>query len=114
MTASYIHAGVFVPLLNVTEDIGNVSFPSSSNSAMKLIYWDENARASELVVSSGDDTRPQNRSDSNEAADKDALTKPGKETEVKVKKRKTESKEAEKLKKVYSFRPPHTKSTDRL
>ena len=112
MTANYIHAGVFVPLLNVTEDAEKFSFPSSNNSSMKLIYWDENARASELVVTSGGDAGQQNQQDSNEAADKDALSKTGRETEVKAKKRKADSKEAEKLKKVHSFRLFYITHTD--
>ena len=48
---SYIHAGVFVPALNTTPATERYTFSPLSNPSVKLQYWDENAYATELVVS---------------------------------------------------------------
>lgn len=46
---SYIHAGVFVPVLDVlTEETARFTFSPLSNSAVNLTYWDATAYASEL------------------------------------------------------------------
>ena len=48
---SYIHAGVFVPVLNAMgPDSDRFTFSPLSNTATKLMYWDEAAYASELVT----------------------------------------------------------------
>jgi RNA-binding protein 5/10 len=52
---SYIHAGVFVPVLSLLGDeYMKFTFSPLSNTAVKLMYWDEAAYASELVVASVD------------------------------------------------------------
>lgn len=51
---TYIHAGVFVPVLNATASTLRFTFSPLSNSAMKLAYWDEDAYVTELVVSAAD------------------------------------------------------------
>ncbi|KAL1973822.1 hypothetical protein VTN31DRAFT_5382 [Thermomyces dupontii] len=77
--ASYIHAGVFVPVLNPTPSTVRFTFSPLNNPDMKLQYWDEEGYVTELVVSREDlDKKPKTES------------KTGKETE-KTKKRKTES-----------------------
>lgn len=48
---SYIHAGVFVPVLNPSPDIERFTFSPIGNPAMKLAYWDEDAYVTELAVS---------------------------------------------------------------
>lgn len=49
---SYIHAGVFVPVLNPTSNTDRrFTFSPLGNPAMKLQYWDETAYVSELAVS---------------------------------------------------------------
>ncbi len=48
---SYIHAGVFVPVLNPTPDIRRFTFSPMGNPAMKLAYWDEAAYVTEVAVS---------------------------------------------------------------
>ena len=105
----YIHAGVFVPVFHATESKEKYTFSPYGNSSTKLAYWDEEAWVSELTVSS---TTPQETVISNEsqtrsasdraaaAAEKEGLVKPGKETESKAKKRKVESSDASKAKKV--------------
>lgn len=46
---SYIHAGVFVPVLDVlNEETARCTFSPLSNSAIKLMYWDTTAYASEF------------------------------------------------------------------
>lgn len=52
--ASYIHAGVFVPILNPTPSTSRFTFSPLNNSSMKLAYWDEEGYVTELVVSTED------------------------------------------------------------
>lgn len=55
---TYIHAGVFVPVLNPTASTLRFTFSPLSNAAMKLAYWDEDAYVTELMVSAGDVPTP--------------------------------------------------------
>jgi hypothetical protein len=55
---TYIHAGVFVPVLNPTVSSLRFTFSPLSNAAMQLAYWDEDAYVTELVVSAGDVSTP--------------------------------------------------------
>ncbi|KAH6671756.1 hypothetical protein B0J14DRAFT_80316 [Halenospora varia] len=94
---SYIHAGVFVPVLNAFgEDVSSYTFSPLSNTAVKLMYWDEAAYASELVTAVDDEPLPHKRKETTEhsrlaaAAAYEGLLAPGKETESKQKKRKIE------------------------
>ncbi|EXJ64385.1 hypothetical protein A1O7_00721 [Cladophialophora yegresii CBS 114405] len=48
---SYIHAGVFVPVLNATPDVERFCFSPIGNPALKLAYWDEAGYVTELAVS---------------------------------------------------------------
>ncbi|KAJ9630232.1 hypothetical protein H2204_008593 [Knufia peltigerae] len=48
---SYIHAGVFVPVLNPSPEIERFTFSPIGNPSMKLAYWDEAAYVTELAVS---------------------------------------------------------------
>lgn len=93
---SYIHAGVFVPILHqVAEESTRFTFSPLTNSAVKLMYWDETAYANELVTASV----PAQSSVKNKetkhaklaaAAAKEGLLGAGSEGEPKLKKRKTE------------------------
>ncbi|PYH93447.1 rna-binding protein [Aspergillus ellipticus CBS 707.79] len=51
---SYIHAGVFVPVLNHNPSTERFTFSPLSNPALKLMYWDEEAYVTELTVSTAD------------------------------------------------------------
>ena len=110
VTADYIHAGVFVPCLNGTEETERFTFSPLGNTATKLAYWDEEAWASELIVSTGSPKLGQaaNEGQARSAADQAAaaaenegLVKPGTESEAKAKKRKAEVNAAAKQKKVF-------------
>ena len=107
--ASYIHAGVFVPVFNVAPGNKNFTFSPLGNTATKLAYWDEDAYASELTVSIPADDKSteagdgQTRSASDRAAaaaEKEGLVAPGKDSDAKAKKRKAEPIAAAKQKKV--------------
>ncbi len=109
MTADYVHAGIFVPVLKPSEKIEPYTFSPLGNTATKLVYWDEDAWASELMVSTGSSKLNeatgdvQARSAADEAAaaaGKEGLVKPGKETEAKGKKRKADDAVVDKQKKV--------------
>ncbi|CAG8982971.1 hypothetical protein HYALB_00003550 [Hymenoscyphus albidus] len=47
---SYIHAGVFVPVLHLDDGLSRFTFSPLSNSGVKLMYWDEAAYVNELVT----------------------------------------------------------------
>jgi RNA recognition motif-containing protein len=93
---SYIHAGVFVPVLYpVAEEFAKFTFSPLSNTAVKLMYWDEAAYASELVNASVDKTAPVKSRESEHArlaaaAANEGLVGPSKDGEPKMKKRKIE------------------------
>ncbi|KAL4951028.1 hypothetical protein BDW69DRAFT_170926 [Aspergillus filifer] len=55
---SYIHAGVFVPVMNPTAGTEKFTFSPLSNPAMKLMYWDEDAYVNELTVSTEEASQP--------------------------------------------------------
>ncbi|KAL3493751.1 rna-binding protein [Aspergillus germanicus] len=76
---SYIHAGVFVPVMNPNASTEKFTFSPVNNPALKLMYWDEDAYVNELMVSSESEAqqapnteRPAGQSDSKakDAADK--------------------------------------------
>lgn len=109
VTADYIHAGVFVPIFNASEETQRFTFSPLGNTATKLAYWDQDAWASELVVSTGSPksgsavVEGQIRSAADQAAaaaEKEGLLKPGMEAEARVKKRKAEASATAKQKKV--------------
>ncbi|PWY68199.1 rna-binding protein [Aspergillus eucalypticola CBS 122712] len=71
---SYIHAGVFVPVLNPTSN-EKFTFSPLNNPSLKLMYWDEEAYANELTVSTAEldnpkSDKPAGQSDKSKDADK--------------------------------------------
>ena len=111
VTVDYVHAGIFVPVFEVSPETERFSFSPFSNAATRLAYWDDNAYVSELVVSIPDNERGFNTSEAHAksatdkaaaAAEKEGLVKPGKGTEAKAKKRKAEANAAAKQKKVWT------------
>lgn len=51
---SYIHAGVFVPVINPSASTDRFTFSPLSNPSLKLMYWDEEAYVTELTVSTAE------------------------------------------------------------
>ena len=106
VTADYIHAGVFVPVLTYAQAVDRFTFHPLGNTATKLAYWDEEAFASELVISSGSPNalaEGQSKSATDEASaatENGGLVKPTKDADAKAKKRKADSNSASKPKKV--------------
>lgn len=105
---SYIHAGVFVPMLDFAAASTKFTFSPLSNPATKLMYWDESAYVSELMTVQDppiDASRERQNADAKLAAmaANEGLVDPGREGEVKSKKRKAE-KETSSSKKVVA---PH-------
>ena len=106
---SYVHAGVFVPVFDFVNTPQQFIFSPSGNAAAKLQYWDENAYVSELLVSKPEEDKlaKAGESRSKSAADlaaaaaaKEGIVETGEEVEAKSKKRKTETKDQSKPKKV--------------
>lgn len=85
---SYIHAGVFVPVLNPTASAERFCFSPAGNSAMKLAYWDEDAYVAELAINMSKSKLPDLKSSSTPATEGNC-TKSSKDTE-KSKKRKAQ------------------------
>ncbi|KAF7877409.1 hypothetical protein EAF04_001086 [Stromatinia cepivora] len=104
---SYIHAGVFVPVLDVlNEEAARFTFSPLSNSAVNLMYWDTTAYASELstVLPEAPVKKMNNeRARLASAAANEGLVG-GKDGEFRSKKRKIEKDSAASTKKVVA---PH-------
>lgn len=83
--ASYIHAGVFVPVLDPNPSIERFLFSPLNNPSLKLAYWDEDAYVTELVVSASE---PADANDNAEHPAKLAQSEGLKSTADKIKKRK--------------------------
>ncbi|KAL8742462.1 MAG: hypothetical protein Q9190_005058 [Brigantiaea leucoxantha] len=105
----YIHAGVFVPVFDASEDAERFTFSPLTNSAAKLAYWDEGAYVNELVIFTvsldasaiSNDTQSKSVADiAAAAAEGEGLVKPGKENDAKAKKRKAEATASSKPKKT--------------
>ncbi|KAL4778680.1 hypothetical protein BJX76DRAFT_362506 [Aspergillus varians] len=84
---SYIHAGVFVPVMNPTASTERFTFSPLGNPAMKLMYWDEDAYVSELTVSTDTEVQQAPKNDK-PASQSEAKTK---EAAEKAKKRKADA-----------------------
>jgi RNA-binding protein 5/10 len=94
---SYIHAGVFVPVLHYLDAASaRFTFSPLSNAAVQLMYWDEAAYASELITTPTiQRTAPSKNKESEHAklavaAAREGLVGDGKESEPKAKKRKVD------------------------
>lgn len=82
---SYIHAGVFVPVMNPTASTERFTFSPLNNPAIKLMYWDEDAYVTELTVST--EAEPQQAPN----IDKPTVEAKNKEAADKAKKRKADA-----------------------
>jgi RNA-binding protein 5/10 len=92
---SYIHAGVFVPVLHpFGEEFAKFTFSPLSNPAVRLMYWDEAAYASELPIAVVDQPAGKSRESEHAklaaAAANEGLVGSGRDAEPKLKKRKVD------------------------
>jgi RNA-binding protein 5/10 len=107
---SYIHAGVFVPVLQAPlPDEERFTFSPLSNSSVKLMYWDEAGYVSELVTARDDRSALEKVKESLKsklaaAAEKEGLVSSAKDGDAKGKKRKAEKDAVTSSKKVVA---PH-------
>lgn len=107
---SYIHAGVFVPVVQQqSPELDKFTFSPLSNPSLKLMYWDEAGYASELVVARDERSLLTKAKESLNAklaaaAAKEGLLGESNDSESKVKKRKAEKDAAPNAKKVVA---PH-------
>jgi hypothetical protein len=81
---SYIHAGVFIPVMNPSISTNRFTFSPLSNPSLKLMYWDDEAFVTELTLSTEVDDASQ------EQLNQDSQAKGAKDSE-KVKKRKADA-----------------------
>ncbi|KAJ5738476.1 G-patch domain protein [Penicillium malachiteum] len=98
---SYIHAGVFVPVLGPPAAAGRFTFSPLNNPALKLMYWDDEAYVTELMLAPlEDENRPSRvKAEKPTGIQQEAPNKPAKETE-KAKKRKADAPATDKSKKL--------------
>lgn len=88
---SYIHAGVFVPVMNPTASTDRFTFSPLANAGVKLMYWDDEAYLTELMLSTQEDDPTQDQSKAEKhSSQQDGQVKGLKETE-KPKKRKADT-----------------------
>lgn len=89
---SYIHAGVFVPVMNASTSPDRFTFSPLNNPSAKLMYWDEEGYVSELILSSGEEEISQEPAkDSKEVENqRDSQSKGAKDAD-KAKKRKADA-----------------------
>lgn len=52
---SYIHAGVFVPVMDPKPSTAHFTFSPLSNPSLKLMYWDDEGYVTELMLNSSED-----------------------------------------------------------
>ncbi|ETI28319.1 hypothetical protein G647_00768 [Cladophialophora carrionii CBS 160.54] len=88
---SYIHAGVFVPVLNPTPDVERFCFSPIGNPALKLAYWDEAGYVTELAVSMPAQAARGSSKGTSSVLAADPGIKPLKDNEKSTKKRKAQS-----------------------
>jgi G-patch domain len=96
---TYVHAGVFVPVVNPTASTLRFTFSPLNNPAMNLAYWDEDAYITELIVSTGDVPLATKSTKHNLPSAENEGLRPLKELE-KSKKRKAETAAAPTVKKA--------------
>lgn len=89
---SYIHAGVFVPVMDPHPSTNHFTFSPLANPSLKLMYWDDEGYVTELMVSSPEDdiAQEQPRGDKAAGNQQDGQSKSQKDTD-KVKKRKADA-----------------------
>ncbi|OOO08779.1 D111/G-patch domain protein [Aspergillus oryzae] len=87
---SYIHAGVFVPVINPSARTERFTFSPLNNPSLKLMYWDEEAYVTELTVSTGESDNNQMllKNDQHDQSENQGKTQ--KDTD-KIKKRKADN-----------------------
>ncbi|KAJ5768111.1 G-patch domain protein [Penicillium manginii] len=89
---SYIHAGVFVPVMDPHPSTEHFTFSPLANPSLKLMYWDDEGYVTELMLSSPEDDvgYDQTKSDKTVAGQDEGQSKGQKDME-KVKKRKADA-----------------------
>lgn len=85
---NYIHAGVFVPVINPTASTERFTFSPLTNPSLRLMYWDEEGYVTELTVSAGEPEGSQGQSKSEVAASQESR---GSKDAEKNKKRKADT-----------------------
>ncbi|KAJ5154655.1 uncharacterized protein N7500_010094 [Penicillium coprophilum] len=84
---TYIHGGVFVPVMNPSSGPSYYTFTPSNNPSLQLMYWDDAAYVTELVLSTPEDDAAAHMPTSNHG---DAQSKGTKDSD-KGKKRKADA-----------------------
>ncbi|KAJ6117474.1 hypothetical protein N7512_007199 [Penicillium capsulatum] len=97
---SYIHAGVFVPVLSPTASTDRFTISPLNNPSLKLMYWDDEGYVTELMLSSDDEVAQEPlRSDKTTGGNEDSQAKSSKDAD-KFKKRKADAATAANAKKL--------------
>ncbi|KAJ5624361.1 rna-binding protein [Penicillium lagena] len=87
---SYIHAGVFVPVMNPTASTDHFTFSPLNNPSLKLMYWDDEGYVTELTVTSSEEDGGQEQSKDDKPLGNQQDNKSSKDAD-KAKKRKADA-----------------------
>jgi hypothetical protein len=87
---SYIHAGVFVPVMNPTASTERFTFSPLSNPSLKLMYWDDEGYVTELTVTPSEEDGGQEQSKDDKPVGNQQDNKSAKDAD-KAKKRKADA-----------------------
>ncbi|RJE18172.1 rna-binding protein [Aspergillus sclerotialis] len=88
---SYIHAGVFVPVINPRPDTDKYTFSPLNNASVKLMYWDEEAYVTELTVSTAELEGEEQTQNDKAGSKQEGQTKGSHKDAEKAKKRKADA-----------------------
>lgn len=111
---SFVHSGVFVPVINYTSAMERFTFSPLTNRSMKLAYWDEEAYVSELMLAPEEIKSAFKLNEENSSAgkvqgaavaEKEGILKATRQADGKAKKRKAEESTAASNKKACSHVP---------
>ncbi|KAJ5153143.1 uncharacterized protein N7482_009621 [Penicillium canariense] len=87
---SYIHAGVFVPVMDPKPSTAHFTFSPLSNPSVKLMYWDDEGYVTELMLTSDEDDVGQDQPKSTKSGGQQHHEAKGTKESDKAKKRKAD------------------------
>lgn len=88
---TYIHGGVFVPVINPSSGTSHYTFTPANNPSLQLMYWDDAAYVTELRLSTDEGESAQERKGDKTASNQQDTQAKGMKDSDKVKKRKADA-----------------------
>ncbi|KAJ5780397.1 hypothetical protein N7457_005557 [Penicillium paradoxum] len=88
---TYIHGGVFVPVINPSSSASHYTFSPANNPSLQLMYWDDAAYVTELKLSTDQDNAAQEQRGGKAASNQQDTQAKGNKDSDKTKKRKADA-----------------------